>query len=149
MVDLKKFFKVGKHYISYLMKLGFKDLFVNFIELVILVGLALLVYIPIGLVRDLLYKIMVFFLSGSTTLYFVFDLVFTIISIVVCLCCFIYLFNKRYEDVENLRSSRKDNLYTNTDNKNKIQEDSFKVRDTDVKEEFDLPKAKEEKKRFH
>ena len=120
MVDFKKFLKVGKHYIDYLLKLGFKDLFINFLELVILAGLSLLVYLPIGLVRDLLYKIVVFFFVGNTTIHFIFDIVFTAICIIVCICCFIHFFNKRYEDIEKLRSSRSDNLYLNKDkDKNK------------------------------
>jgi len=151
MLDFKKFLKVGKHYIGYLMSLGFKDLFINFLGLLLVVGLSLLVYIPVSMIRDILYKIIVIFVSGSPTLYEVFDLVFTIISAILCILVFVYLFNKRYEDVEKLKNSRSDNLYLNKDKKEKEEneENSFKVRTNEVSEELDLPKAKVERKKFN
>jgi len=144
MDNIKKFFKVAKHYINYLMKVDFKELLVNFVEIIVVVIIAGILYLPVGVIRDILYKIFVAIFKGTTLLYNIFDIGFAIIGLVVSILFFMYLFVKRFENVEQLRSSREDKLYTN----NKDNKDN-NIFERKVEEELDLPKTKEERKKFH
>jgi len=147
MDNIKKFFKVAKHYINYLMKVDFKELLVNFVEIIVVVIIAGILYLPVGVIRDILYKIFVAIFKGTTLLYNIFDIGFAIIGLVVSILFFMYLFVKRFENVEQLRSSREDKLYTNNkDNKDNKDNNIFERK---VEEELDLPKTKEERKKFH
>lgn len=146
MENIKKFFKVSKHYINYLMKVGFKELLVNFVEIIVVVIIAGILYLPVGVLRDILYKLFVAIFKGTTLLYNIFDIGFAIIGLVICILFFMYLFVKRFENVEQLRSSREDKLYTNNGDSKKENN----IFERDVKEEeLDLPKPKEEKRKFN
>ena len=136
MLDFKKFLKVGKNYIDYIMKLGFKELFVNFIELIILAILSLLIIFPVEAIKVLLPKIIRF--SGAIA--DIYNIIFLIGELIVGVCFFIYMFNKRYEDIEKIRGSRRDNFVNNN------EQDEFK-RDHVEKEDIELPKMAD-KKRF-
>ena len=54
---VKDFLKNGKKYIDYIMGLDFTELIINILEILGLVILSGLVYIPIGLVQDLIYEV--------------------------------------------------------------------------------------------
>lgn len=127
------FIKNGKKYLEYLMKLGFKDLFVNFIEIIMLVILACLVYLPVGIISDLIFQIINIFVVDNVYFLKIYDLIFSLISAILAVYLFIYMFNKRYADIENLRKEGKIER-----NKTIVRENVKNIEE----EEFELPKKK-------
>lgn len=140
MVDIKKFGKVVKNYINYIMKLGFKDLLVNFIELIILVVIAALLLFPVDVVKELLFKIITAFTQVSNGVYKFYDIIFTVIEAAVCFCFFIYMFNKRYEDIDKIRRRIEDSKPNQ-----EVEKTDFQKRNV-ADEEIELPKMVEKKK---
>ena len=132
---LKKFFKNVKSYIDYIMKLGFKDLFVNFVEIIVLVILASLIYLPIGLIDDLLFQVISIVINSSVIFVKIYDLIFSILSAILAMFAFIYMFNKRYEDIEKIRNNKNDV------SRLKLEKDD-KAKQNVVLEEIELPKKK-------
>ena len=136
MVMFKDFFKNLKNYLSYIMKVGFGELFIQFLTLVIILLISLFVYIPLGLIQDL---VVTFFSTIGLTLgetgYLVLNLIFKSVELVVAICCFVYLFNKRYEDFKKAEEEKKNDI-KDLDNK----EDNEK-QDTKKSEETDIEKA--------
>lgn len=128
---VKSFFKNLKDYLSYIMKVGFGELFVQFLTLVIILLLSCFIYVPIGLIEDIIISAMNFLgqVVNENT-YQVFDLVFKIISFICAMFAFMYLFNKRYNDIQKLKNNLK--------NKNNSENDNAKR----VVEEVELPKEK-------
>lgn len=131
---LSDFIKNGKKYLEYLMKLGFKDLFVNFIEIIMLVILACLVYLPIGIISDLMFQIINIFVVNNVYFLKIYDLIFSLISAILAVYLFVYMFNKRYADIETLRKEVKVEI-----NKTIVGENVKKI-----DEEFELPKKKKD-----
>lgn len=132
---IKEFLKNLKQYLNYLMKVGFGDLFIQFIILVIILVLACFVCVPISLIQDIVVSFMDFGGQAiSDGLYNSINLVFKIINFVVVMAAFMYLFNKRYDDVKKMEEDLKK------------QEKVKKKTDNDVKkqkpEDIDLPKEK-------
>ena len=144
MEKFKKFGGILKNYINYIMKLGFKDLFINFIELIILVIISTLVLFPIELVKGLLYQLFGLFINESTTFYQIYNLLVSIVGVLLVFMIFIYLFNKRYEDIEKLREDkvkeREEKMYKTSDEVNELNKKRI------VEEDFDLPKPAEKKR---
>ena len=140
MIDVKKFFKVAKNYINYIMKLGFKELFVNFIELIILVVISMILLFPVDVVKELLFKIVLVFIGSSDTIYKIYDIIFTIIEAFVCIGFFIYMFNKRYEDIDKIRNNRDSMLLKKEEEKTIFQKKN--VEDNNI----ELPKQVEKRK---
>lgn len=132
---LKKFFKNVKSYIDYIMKLGFKDLFVNFVEIIVLVILASLIYLPIGLIDDLLFQVISIVINSSVIFVKIYDLIFSILSAILAIFAFIYMFNIRYEDIEKIRNNKNDV------SRLKLEKDD-KAKQNVVLEEIELPKKK-------
>ena len=136
MVMFKDFFKNLKNYLSYIMKVGFGELFIQFLTLVIILLISLFVYIPLGLIQDL---VVTFFSTIGLTLgetgYLVLNLIFKSVELVIAICCFVYLFNKRYEDFKKSEEEKKNDI-KDLDNK----EDNEK-QDTKKSEETDVEKA--------
>ena len=141
MVSLKKFLKVGKNYIDYIMKLGFSELLVNFIELIILVAISLLVMFPVSAVKVILYSFVSLFTKTNQTVYLIYNIVFLIINSVISLALFIYMFNKRYEDIESIRNRKRETKIEVKDVKNGVRK--IELED----ESMELPKPAQ-KKRF-
>lgn len=123
---VKNFPSVLKQYIDAIMKMNFGELLLHFIELLILLLIASFLYIPIGLLKDMLFSIFAFFtFSASDTLNLVVDLIIKVCSFIASLYCFLYMFTKRYEELK--KEKKKDSSFT--------QNQSFA-------EEIDLPKEK-------
>lgn len=144
MIDIKKFLQVLKNYLNYVMKASFKDLLIYFLELMILVVISLLLLFPIEVIRSFLYQLILLFSNPQATFYQIYNIIMYLVGAFVSFCFFIYMFNKRYEDIEKIRSKSEDRVsrvYKNTEN-----EDGT-VRRQVIEEELDLPK-KAEKKRF-
>lgn len=144
MGEFKKFFSVGKKYIQYLLKLGFKEFFVNAIELILLAILSCLIYLPIGMFKDIIFKLLIIFIKFDS-FYYIYDLIFNIICACAAIYIFVKFFNKRYENIEEIRKDRKEIMYQKNDDKkddNKEKEDSKEEleRRERAMEEFELPK---------
>ena len=97
---IKKFLSNIKSYIDYIMTLGFKDLFRHFISLVVVILIALIVYIPIGLVRDFIIESFGSLVTNPPIVVItIIGIIFDAISIVCAVLCFMYMFNRRYSEV--------------------------------------------------
>lgn len=99
---IKKFLSNIKSYIDYIMTLGFKDLFRHFISLLVVILISLLVYLPIGLVRDFIIESFGSLVTNPPIVVItIIGIVFDAICIVCAVLCFMYMFNRRYAEVYN------------------------------------------------
>ena len=112
-MGLKDFFRnVGK-YLKFIMGLEFKDLLINFFNIVIVVLISLIVYVPLEAIEDFI----VVFIRGiaevSTTFTYWIDVVFKAVEIVLAFLTFVYLFNVRClvlmdpQKIKNMKSGQK------------------------------------------
>lgn len=112
-MGLKDFFKnVGK-YLKFIMGLEFKDLLINFFNIVIVVLISLIVYVPLEAIQDFI----VVFIRGiaevSTTFTYWIDVAFKAVEIVLAFLTFVYLFNVRClvlmdpQKIKNMKSGQK------------------------------------------
>jgi hypothetical protein len=112
-MGLKDFFKnVGK-YLKFIMGLEFKDLLINIFNIVIVVLISLIVYVPLEAIEDFI----VVFIRGiaevSTTFTYWIDVAFKAIEIVLAFLTFVYLFNVRClvlmdpQKIKNMKSGQK------------------------------------------
>ena len=126
----KEFFKNLKEYVAYLMKVDFKELFVNTVILICILALATFVYLPVSLVDDLILSLLTIFIQFSATLAAIYHWIFKLISFVLSVLAFMYLFNMRFKDVKEKGLE------------NKVE---IKPKNGDApKTELDLPKKKED-----
>ena len=134
----KLFFKRAKAYIDYLMKVDFKELFVNVVILFCMIVLAAFMFIPVGIVQDVIRSFIQVFASMPVTIGLLYNWVFYLLSFALSILAFMYLFNKRFEDLEAFKTQVKEG---NTKEKNDKETKKEKKND----EDFELPKAKESK----
>lgn len=139
----KDFFKNLKNYLSYIMKVGFGELFIQFITLVIIVLIACFIYIPVSLVQDL---VLTFLSTFGIVLgdfgYSLLTLIFKIVSAIIATLTFIYLFNKRYEDIKK-EMDKKDEESLTKDVKDDIKDEEIKENNQEnIPQDVDLPKEK-------
>ena len=130
-MGLKDFFKnVGK-YLKFIMGLEFKDLLINFFNIVIVVLISLIVYVPLEAIEDFI----VVFIRGiaevSTTFTYWIDVAFKAVEIVLAFLTFVYLFNVRCLVLMDPQKIK------NTKSGQKTQE---------AEENIDLPKIKKDEK---
>ena len=129
---VKDFGKNFKNYFDYLMTVNFKELFVNVVILFCIIVLAAFVFVPVGIVQDLVRSMVTLFYSFSVTGDKLFNIVFLLISTIGFFLAFIYLFNKRFSDIEAFKKQVKD-------------EKRIEKNNSDVKEnveELEMPKTK-------
>ncbi len=131
---LKNFCKNFKKYFDYLMTVNFKELFINTVILFCIIVLAAFVFIPVGIVQDLVRNMITMITPFTGKGDEIFNFVFLFISTVGFFLAFIYLFNKRFNDLDAFKSQVKNEIKAK-----KINNES---KDDD---DFDLPKAKNEK----
>ena len=130
-MGLKDFFKnVGK-YLKFIMGLEFKDLLINFFNIVIVVLISLIVYVPLEAIEDFIIVFIRGIAEVSTTFTYWIDVAFKAIEIVLAFLTFVYLFNVRClvlmdpQKIKNMKSGQK------------TQE---------AEENIDLPKIKKDEK---
>lgn len=130
----KNFIKNVKNYIEYVMKVDFGELFVNVVVLLCILLLSALVFVPIELVRDIIRSLIVIYVKFDGTLSLMFNWIFYLFSSIVFFIAFIFLFNKRFSDLDTFKKQ------ASRDEKKAPKDQSRKEeKDTDL----DLPKAKE------
>ncbi len=130
---IKEFLKNAKKYIDYLMKLDFKDLFANFVEIIMLVILACLVYLPFGVIRDAIYQFFVTFLNLGSIFFSIYNILLNLLCGMVAFYLFMYMFNNRYADLDEIRKNS---------TKQSIKSSSNKISTKNNVDEFELPKKK-------
>jgi len=96
----KDFFKNLKDYVSYLMKVNFKELFVNTIILVCILVLSTFAYVPVGLLDDLIFNFIKIFVTMPVLVTQIYHWIFNLLGFVLALCAFAYMFNLRFKDVK-------------------------------------------------
>lgn len=130
----KDFLKNLKEYIDYLMKVNFKELFINTIILICILLLSSFVFVPIGILQDVIRSFVTIFVNFSSIFALLFNWIFYLFGFIVFLISFVYMFNKRFSDIEELKNNIDDKEVKNT-----------KSEKNNRKEEFELPKKKESK----
>ena len=88
-------------------------------------------FIPIDMIQELFRSLINSFVVLSETAIGLFDTFFLLVSTVVAILAFIYLFNKRFDDMEAF--------------KNQVKNKDSKKKSTKEDDDFELPKAKETK----
>lgn len=136
---IKKFLSNIKSYIDYIMTLGFKDLFRHFISLLVVILISLLVYLPIGLVRDFIIESFGSLVTNPPIVVItIIGIVFDAICIVCAVLCFMYMFNRRYDEVynEEITKNKGNNevKYNDINTKEEIKEEN--------ENSIELPKEK-------
>ena len=137
---VKDFFKNGKKYLDYIMGLDFTELMINILEIVGLVILAALVYLPIGLVQDLIYEIVRSAFGASEVVFKWYTVLFRFFTGVVAIIVFMYLFNRRYSKLDELIEK---DIMRNRKAKEKKEHKENDGNNEEKKEEIDLPKKKD------
>ena len=129
----KEFLSNFKEYIDYLMKVDFRELFINTLILICLLILSAFFFIPIGIIQDVIRSFIIIFVDFNVITGSLYNWLFYLLSFVVCIYAFVYMFNKRFGDLEELKKQIKN-------------KDEKKVVNTKEKDdELDLPKAKNNK----
>lgn len=129
----KKFISNVKNYVNYLMTVNFGELFINVLILLCILVLSTFVFVPVGLVQSLIRDFILLFGSMSNLFLSIFDWVFTLISTVLAATAFIYMFNKRFDDLDLLKKQI---------NNKQVKE----VEPKKEEEKIELPKEKETEK---
>ena len=125
-------FKVNfKKYFDYLMTVNFGDLFINVLILLCIIVLSTFLFIPVGLVESLIRDFVLLFVDLPSMVLSIYAWLFTLISTVLALLAFVYLFNKRFDDIEAFKKQLKEKPVAKEVN--------------NEEEELELPKAKEKK----
>lgn len=136
---MKKFLNNLKQYVNYIMKVNFKDLLVNVVILGCIVLLSVLVYLPVGLIEDLIRSFIVIWMPFEGVPAILFTWTFSLISFICAVIAFIFLFNKRFEDIE----AFKEQVSNPNKSVNKKMIESNVVAEDD---KIELPKEKDNKK---
>ena len=97
---IKDFVKNLKEYVSYLMKVNYKELFVNTVILFCILILASFVYLPVSLIDDLIYSFITMFVSLPVIAGSIYHWIFQLISFILAVLAFMYLFNMRFKDIK-------------------------------------------------
>ncbi len=128
----KDFIKNVVSYAKYLMKIDFRELFINVLILFCILALSSFIYVPISVVKDLLFSFISIFGVMPDIAMGIFLFSFNLISAVLSILIFIRLFNMRFDDIEALRKQIND-------------KPEKKESNTPELEELELPKAKKKK----
>lgn len=131
---LNKFKTNFKKYFDYLMTVNFGELFINVLILLCILLLSTFVFIPVGLIESLIRDFIILFVTLPTIVLSIYSWIFNLISTVLTFLAFIYLFNKRFDDIEAFKKQLKEKPQVKEENDAKTSE-----------EELELPKTKETK----
>lgn len=130
---IKKFVENVKKYCDYLMTVNFGDLFINVLVLICILLLSTFMFVPVGLISTLIRDFIMLFGSISDLFLSIYDWIFTLISTVLTFIAFMYMFNKRFEDIEGFKKQIKEEPPINLDTK-----DNKESKENDM----ELPKEK-------
>lgn len=131
----KDFFKNFKAYIDYLMTVEFKELLGNVGILFCIIMLSLFTFLPVSIIQDFVKSIILTIIDafeGSQG--DIFNIVFYAIGIITSFLSFVYLFNKRFEDLETFKDQIK-----------KKKTSTTRKEDGKKDDDLDLPKEKDSK----
>ena len=121
-----------KKYVDYIMSVDFGELFVNVLILICILLLSTFLFVPVGMVETIIRDFINLFGSLPNIVYSIYSWVFNIISVVLSVLAFMYMFNKRFDDIEAFKKQMKEKP-ADKENKNVDSE------------ELELPKAKNSK----
>lgn len=128
---INNFFKNVKEYAKYLMKVDFKALFANTVILLCIIVIAAFVYIPVGIVEDLIRSFLEVTFGMSGVIVAIYSWIFKVIGAACSILAFMWLFNYRFNYVENEVTDP----FNGSVPKKEVKKEE--------KEEMDLPKVKE------
>ena len=121
-----------KKYVDYIMSVNFGELFINVLILICILVLSTFLFVPIGMVETIIRDFINLFGGLPNVFYSIYSWIFNIISSVLSILAFMYMFNKRFDDIESFKKQIKEKP---TDKENKKEDN----------EELELPKAKNSK----
>lgn len=121
-----------KKYVDYIMSVNFGELFINVLILICILVLSTFLFVPIGMVETIIRDFINLFGGLPNVFYSIYSWIFNIISSVLSILAFMYMFNKRFDDIEAFKKQMKEKP---TDKENKKEDN----------EELELPKAKNSK----
>ena len=131
---LKDFGHTFKKYFDYIMKVSFGELIFHFFELLIIVIISSLIYVPLTAIEDIVWNFVATFTDNiSDTFSKGFHLVFLIITFLLAFIAFMYMFTRRYEDIKNAPLKEK-----------KAKDKEEEKKEQKEVEQVDLPKVKDE-----
>ena len=99
--QLKKFGKNVKEYLKYIAGLKLGELLVNFVVLIILIIISAFIYIPVGVVFDLIRSFFNVFFIEHVIVSSLYTWFVGLVSAVLAFAVFVYLFNNRCESMRN------------------------------------------------
>lgn len=126
----KEFGKNFKKYFDYLMTVNFKELFVNTVIIFCILVLSAFVFVPVGIIQDVVRSMITLVSPFTGKGDEIFNFIFLFISSVGFFLAFIYLFNKRFNDIEAFK------------NQVKVKVKKSAGSDDKDDEELELPKSK-------
>ena len=129
LIDFKKNLK---QYIDYLMSVDFGELFINVLILICILLLSTFLFVPVGMIESIIRDFINLFGDLPNLFHSIYSWLFTVISTIISALAFVYMFNKRFEDIEAFKKQMKE----------KPEEKEIKK---DKEEELELPKAKNSK----
>lgn len=121
-----------KKYVDYIMSVDFGELFINVLILLCILLLSTFLFVPVGMVETIIRDFINLFGGLPNIFYSIYSWIFNIISVVLSALAFMYMFNKRFDDIEAFKKQMKE----------KPESKETKI---DDKEELELPKAKNSK----
>lgn len=130
--SFKDFIKNGKQYIEYLMKVDFKELFVNVLILLCILVLSMFAYIPVGIVSGIIKNFIAIFPVFTPISILIYDWIFGVLGTAVSVIAFVILFNMRFDDLEYFKKQINEKPKKEEPKPNK-------------EEEIELPKTKKNK----
>ena len=111
----------------------FGGMFINVLILLCILLLSTFLFVPIGMVETIIRDFVNLFGSLPNIVYSIYSWIFNLISVFVSALAFMYMFNKRFDDIEAFKKQMKEKP---VDKENK----------KDIQEELELPKAKTKNK---
>ena len=121
-----------KKYVDYIMSVDFGELFINVLILLCILLLSTFLFVPVGMVETIIRDFINLFGGLPNIVYSIYSWIFNIISVVLSALAFMYMFNKRFDDIEAFKKQMK-------------EKPESKETKKDDKEELELPKAKNSK----
>lgn len=121
-----------KKYVDYIMSVDFGELFINVLILLCILLLSTFLFVPVGMVETIIRDFINLFGGLPNIFYSIYSWIFNIISVVLSALAFMYMFNKRFDDIEAFKKQMK-------------EKPESKETTKDDKEELELPKAKNSK----
>jgi len=135
---IKEFVYNLKEYFKYLTKVGFKELFLNVLSVILYIIAASFFYIPVGIIEDVIRELIVSFTDMSDLFMSLYNWFFSLVSAIIAIYVFIRLFNRGFNFKENKEPVPIKKFFEED------KKDGKSTKKENIKDDIDLPKTKDE-----